>query len=80
MIYACIFPTRAIRATEGAYSAGVGYEVFELEVFSDSTYEVGSATASLLSTVHFSLVCRASSLRKDRKGVQHVWKFETRLF
>ena len=42
--------------------------------------EVGSATASLLSIVQFLLVCQASSRCKDRKGVQHVWKFETRLF
>ena len=46
----------------------------------DSTYEVGSTTASLLSIVHFSLVCRVSNCSKDRKGVQHVWKFETRFF
>ena len=37
MIYACVFPTRVKRAAEVTYSAGVGREAFELEVFSDST-------------------------------------------
>ena len=37
MIYACIFPTWIKHAAEVTYSAGVGSEAFELEVFSDST-------------------------------------------
>ena len=56
----CISPTQVKLAAEFPYSASVGCEAFELD-------KVGSDTASILSIVHFSLVCRAYSHRKDRK-------------
>ena len=63
MIYACIFPTRVKHAAEVTYSAGVGCEAFELEVYSDSTQRGGVSYS--FSTINS--VCQASSHRKDRK-------------
>ena len=70
MIDACISP-KWVKCAAVTYSAIVSREAFELEMFSDSTRQGGSATASLLSIVHFSLVCQVSSHYKDRKGVLH---------
>ena len=67
MINACISLTTVKCAAEVLYSASVGHEVFELEVFSHSTW--GSATVSL---THFLLVCQAYSRHKDRKVMLHI--------
>ena len=70
VINACISLTTVKCAAEVLYSASVGHEVFELEVFSHSTW--GSATVSLLSITHFLLVCQAYSRHTDRKVMLHI--------
>ena len=67
-------------AAEVTYSAIVTHEALSRSCSAIHLDEVGSATASLLSIVHFLLVCRASSRRKDRKGILHIWRFKTCIF
>ena len=63
MIYACIFPTRVKRAAEVTYSAGVGHEAFELEVFSDSTGRGGvSYSFSIINSTLFISLSSIQSL------------------
>ena len=75
MIDAFIFPTLIKLAAEVPVKPVLAVKLLSWRCLAIQLDEVGSATVSLLL-----LVCRVSSCRiKDRKGMLHVWKFETHI-
>ena len=73
MIDAFIFPTRKF-----SVKPVLAVKLLNWRCSAIQLDEVGSATVSLLPNI--STLCRASSRRKDRKGIIHIWKFKTHIF